>query len=71
MNTNVINVGTRWNFWKKAEAGTSMHAKNVELRICRNYFQVFLLDKASSGEIPAQPERVPPERADSDRKDSL
>jgi len=59
-------VGTKRNFWKKAAAKASTSAKNVEVRICRNYFQVFPLGKAIREAIPAQPERV-----DSDRKDCL
>ena len=45
-----------------------MFAKNVELRICKNYFQVFPLGKAAREAIPAQPERVLLERVDSNRK---
>jgi len=67
----VVNAGIRANFWKKAVVRTSMSAKNVEVRICRNYFQVFLLDKAAGGAIRAQPERVQPEHVDFDRKDFL
>jgi hypothetical protein len=68
LNTNVINAVTRQNFWKRVATKISTFAKNVEVRICRNYFQGFLLDKAAVGTIPAQPERVPLERVDSDRK---
>ena len=51
-----------------------MFAKNVEVRICRNYFQVFPLGKAAGGVIHAQPEHVQLEhvqleRVDSNRKD--
>ena len=44
--------------WKKAIVRTSMSAKNVGVRICRNYFQVFPLDKAARGAIHVQPEHV-------------
>jgi len=64
-------VVKRPNSWKKAEAKASASAKNVEVRICRNYFQVFPLDEAAKGAIPAQQGRVQPEHVDSDRKDFL
>jgi len=72
LNTSVINAGTRLSFWKKAIVKASTSAKNVEVRICRNYFQVFPLGKAAArGTTPAQLEHVQPERVDSDRKDCL
>jgi len=33
MNINVINVGIRQNFWKKAVVKVNMFARNVEVRI--------------------------------------
>jgi len=71
LSTSVISAGAKRNFWKKAAARASTSAKNVEVRICRNCFQVFLLGKAARGAIPAQPEHVQLERVDSDRKDYL
>ncbi len=71
LNTSVVNVGIRPNSWKRAVVKTSTSAKNVEVRICRSYFQVFPLGKAARGAIHAQPERVLLERAASDRKDIL
>jgi len=71
LNTSVKNAGIRPNFWKKAAVKTSTSAKNVEVRKCRNYFQVFPLGKAAKEAIPAQPERVLPELVDSDRKGCL
>jgi hypothetical protein len=59
-------VGTKRNFWKKAAARTSMSAKNVEVQICRNYFQDSPSGKAVKEAVPAQPER-----ADFLRKDIL
>ena len=50
---------------------TSTSAKNVEVRICKNYFQAFPLGKAAREAIHAQPEHVQLERVDSDRKDFL
>ena len=71
LNTSVINAGIKPNSWKKAIVRKSTSAKNVEVRICRNYFQVFPLDKAVMVAIHAQPERVQLEHVDSDRKDIL
>jgi len=71
LNTSVLNVGTKRNFWKKAAAKASTFAKNVEVQICRDYFQVFPSGKAVREAIPAQPERVPLERAAFNRKDCL
>jgi len=71
LNTSVKNVGTKRNFWKKAVAGKNTFVKNVEVQICRNYFQVFPWGKAAREATPAQPERVPLERAASDKKDYL
>jgi len=59
-------VGTKRNFWKKAAARTNTFAKNVEVRICGNYFRAFPSGKATKEVIPAQPER-----ADYLRKDVL
>jgi len=69
LNTNVANAGQRANSWKKAAVKTSMCAKNVEVRICRNYFQAFPLGKAVRETIHAQLEHVQLERVDSDKKD--
>jgi len=71
LSTDVKNVGTKWNFWKKPAAKTSTFVKNVESQICRNCFQVFPSGKAAKEAIPVQPERVQLERVDSDRKDML
>jgi len=67
----VTDVDTEVNFWKRAVVKTSTSAKNVEVRICKNYFQDFRLGKAARGAIHAQPEHVLLERAASDRKDIL
>ena len=66
LNTSVINADTKQNFWKEAVSRTGTSAKNVEVQICRNYYQVFPLVKAVREAIPVQLERV-----DSDRKDCL
>jgi len=46
LNTGAINVGAKRNFWKKAAAKTSTFAKNVEVQICRSFFQPFLQQAA-------------------------
>jgi len=69
LSTIVINAGIRPNFWKKAAVKRDTSAKNVEVQICKNCFQVFLLGKTVRVAIPAQPERAQQEHADSDRKD--
>ena len=69
LNTSVVNVGIRPNSWKRAVVKTSTSAKNVEVRICRSYFQVFPLGKAARGAIHAQPEHAQLERVVSNRKD--
>jgi len=71
LNINAANAGIRANFWKKAVARANTSAKNVEVRICRNYFQVFPLDKAAREAIPAQQEHAQLEHVDFDRKDCL
>jgi hypothetical protein len=71
LNTSAANAGIRPNSWKKAVVRTSTSAKNVEVRICKNYFQAFPLGKAAREAIHAQPERVQLEHVDSDRKDFL
>jgi hypothetical protein len=68
LNTNAESAGIRANFWKKAVLRTNISAKNAEVWICRNFFLVFPLDKAAKAAIRAQPEHVPPECVDSNRK---
>jgi len=63
-------VGIRPNFWKKAAARATMFAKSVEVRICKNYFQDFPLDRATILRHGAM-KPVQLERVESDRKDFL
>ena len=48
LSTNVINVDTKWNFWKKAAARTNIFVKSVEVQICKNCFLVSPLDRAAN-----------------------
>ncbi|KPJ66057.1 MAG: hypothetical protein AMJ43_09265 [Coxiella sp. DG_40] len=64
MNTSVINVGTKRNFWKKAAAKSSTFAKSVEVQICRNFFQASPLGKVAKTVVPAQLVHVPYLRKD-------
>ena len=49
--------GAKSEFLEKAIVRKSTSAKNVEVRICRNYFRVFPLGRAARA-IPAQQGRV-------------